>query len=189
MGSSTASETTINTSTDSSNTIVTTMTATDGDNTEDSMDMMEPVDYLNSDIFEAGNTSNAILQPVPLSPKTPPTAKQQTPPTAKLDETKFNFEIQNSPRQAGKSEIFTFDGGQNKDNLSTTERPRTVDRLMEEHVEGLKLDTRRRNSYKAAQQDFDKIEVVEDETTLKHGVDRRSYRKQLDGKSSPNLSR
>lgn len=53
MGSSTASETTINTSTDSSNTIVTTVTATDGENTEDSLDMQEPlVDFLiNTDSF------------------------------------------------------------------------------------------------------------------------------------------
>lgn len=53
MGSSTASETTINTSTDSSNTIVTTVTATDGEITEDSLDMQEPpVDFLiNTDSF------------------------------------------------------------------------------------------------------------------------------------------
>lgn len=63
MGSSTASETTINTSTDSSNTIVTTVTATDGEITEDSLDMQEPpVDFLiNTDNFADSPKVSTIL--------------------------------------------------------------------------------------------------------------------------------
>nr|CAH7738276.1 unnamed protein product [Callosobruchus chinensis] len=95
MGSSTASETTINTSTDSSNTIVTTVTATDGDLTEDSLDLTEHVeDILGQEnvLCEGVRSGNTILQPVPLSPKTPATAKQNTPPTAK-NECRFTFEL------------------------------------------------------------------------------------------------
>lgn len=162
MGSSTASETTINTSTDSSNTIVTTMTATDGDNTEDSLDMNDPPpDYLNSEnVLEHKHyQQNPILQPVPITPKTPLTAKQKTPPTAKEVEPKFVFEIQHSPKTRGrtKEEKFIYNVAQNENNCA--QDVKSVDRLMDEQIEALKSEARRRNSYKAAQNDFDKIEV------------------------------
>lgn len=192
MGSSTASETTINTSTDSSNTIVTTMTATDGDNTEDSLDMTEPVDYLNSEnILDNPNFSNQILQPLPISPKTPATARQQTPPTAK-NESRFNFEIQSSLDTTQESES----GDTPKGNITPTiitvndDRSdsgvegdgRTMQRLMEQQIEALKLDARRRNSYKAAQNDYDSIELMESEDSMKRGKKehRRSYRRKLE---------
>lgn len=62
MGSSSASETTINTSTDSSNTIVTTVTATDGDVTEDSLDLTDPMDFISADILDNSHMSNTVLQ-------------------------------------------------------------------------------------------------------------------------------
>lgn len=90
MGSSTASETTINTSTDSSNTIVTTVTATDGELTEGSLDTAEQMDYFSSENNTDGRYNN-ILQPVPASPKTPATAKPETQPTSK-NTMKFTFD-------------------------------------------------------------------------------------------------
>lgn len=157
MGSSTASETTINTSTESANTIVTTMTATDGDYTEDSFETSDaPPDYLSESMgSDSSVRQHQVLQPVPVTPKTPQTAKQQTPPTAKEIEPKFVFDVQNSPKTARaiKEEKFVFDAIKNEAEV------KTVDRLMDEQIEALKSDARRRNSYKAAQNDFDKIEV------------------------------
>lgn len=134
MGSSTASETTINTSTDSSNTIVTTMTATDGDNTEDSLDMNEQHDILNTDNFADNKLSSQILQPVPVTPKTPATARQQTPPTAK-EERKFVFDVVQTP-PVKKEGVFTFEN-------KKTEK--VQDKL---ETEDVKFEARRRNSYK-----------------------------------------
>lgn len=102
MGSSTASETTINTSTDSSNTIVTTVTATDGELTEGSLDTAEQMDYFSTENMVDGRT-NTVLQPIPASPMTPATARQATPPTCK-NVTKFTFdEIMESSFSKGKS--------------------------------------------------------------------------------------
>ncbi|XP_017769600.1 PREDICTED: uncharacterized protein LOC108557553 isoform X4 [Nicrophorus vespilloides] len=153
MGSSTASETTINTSTDSSNTIVTTMTATDGDMTEDSMDMNDPLDYLNSEhALEDHKGARAILQPT-AAPSTPPSAsKQRTPPTAKY-ESRFTYEV-NPPPSPSSSQSHRHRG------LENTSK---VDKLMEEQLTALKIEARRRNSYKIAQNDFDKIETIRDE--------------------------
>lgn len=148
MGSSTASETTINTSTDSSNTIVTTMTATDGDNTEDSLDITESLDIMSTENSLDGlRGSNQILEPITISPKTPSTAKRDT---------KFIFEADSTPKTAyfREEEKFVFDSAQNEQ--------RSVEALMEEQVEALKLEARRRNSYKAAQNNFDKIDVAFD---------------------------
>ncbi|XP_049816936.1 uncharacterized protein LOC109599248 isoform X2 [Aethina tumida] len=158
MGSSTASETTINTSTDSSNTIVTTMTATDGEITEDSLDVNDPIDYLNSDnIVEGGK----ILTPVPVTPKTPATAKQHTPPTVTTKENKFTFDVEMTPKPSDEH-MFDFEP---KKPMNAAEE-KSVDQLMDEQVEALKLDARRRNSYKAAQNDFDKIEVMNDDMKM-----------------------
>lgn len=105
MGSSTASETTINTSTDSSNTIVTTVTATDGELTEGSLDTGEQMDYFSSDNIADGRT-NTVLQPIPASPMTPATARQATPPTCK-SVTKFTFdEVMESSFSKGTSKEF-----------------------------------------------------------------------------------
>ncbi|XP_015837636.1 uncharacterized protein LOC664242 isoform X2 [Tribolium castaneum] len=168
MGSSTASETTINTSTDSSNTIVTTVTATDGDVTEDSLDHPEAVDYFNSENADG----NKILQPVPLSPKTPITAKQQTPPTAK-QETRFNFDVETPKAVLSKEENkFVFESQE-----PSNPQEKTVEKLMEEQIEALKMEARRRNSYKqAAQNDFEKMSV-DPPAEKPHPKDfRRSYR-------------
>ncbi|KAL1501918.1 hypothetical protein ABEB36_007150 [Hypothenemus hampei] len=89
MGSSTTSETTINTSTESSNTIVTTVTATDGETTEGSL---EQVDYISTENILDGRFGQQVLQPIPATPKTPPTARQNTPPTCKNETTKFTFD-------------------------------------------------------------------------------------------------
>ncbi|KAF2898099.1 hypothetical protein ILUMI_08074, partial [Ignelater luminosus] len=155
MGSSTASETTINTSTDSSNTMVTTMTATDGDNTEDSLDITESVDIMNSDnTLEGGRHYNQILQPTPMSPKTPTTAKHDS---------KFFFEAEATPKTAyfKNEEKFVFDTtAQNEVNCIPEEK--SVERLMEQQVEALRQEARRRNSYKAAQNDLDSIDVAFD---------------------------
>ncbi|XP_023310600.1 uncharacterized protein LOC108908860 [Anoplophora glabripennis] len=182
MGSSTASETTINTSTDSSNTIVTTVTATDGDITEDSLDVTEPIDYFSSENILDSKMSNPILQPVPLSPKTPATARQQTPPTAK-NETKFTFEVEsktwtkdeNTPKMVDTKFSFeqtvTYtnnahdDRGVERPSQKTSEM--TVDKLMEEQIEALKMEARRRNSYKQAAQTFDEIQVANDNDSPK----------------------
>lgn len=173
MGSSTASETTINTSTDSSNTIVTTVTATDGDVTEDSLDITEPVDYFNSDNTTDGNK---ILQPVPVSPKTPCTAKQQTPPTAK-QETKFNFDVETPKAVLSKEENkFVFETKETKNQGNPPEK-KSVDKLMEEQIEALKMEARRRNSYKAAaQNDYEKMSIDTPEEKPHPKDFRRSYR-------------
>lgn len=159
MGSSTTSETTINTSTDSANTIVTTMTATDGDNTEDSLDMHESLDYLNSDNV---NHHHQVLQPMQAgSPKTPPTALQQTPPTAKKQETKFTFEVEHQPVPSLVKEA-QIQIEINKGHSSNAKQ--MVDNLMDAQVEAMKIDARRRYSYRAAQnqEDLDRIDVVND---------------------------
>lgn len=204
MGSSTASETTINTSTDSSNTIVTTVTATDGDVTEDSLDVTEPLDYFSSENILDSKMSNPI-QPVPLSPKTPATARQQTPPTAK-NETKFTFEVEskawskdeNTPKAADSR--FTFEQTVTYEHTNSAHEDKgleryshkgtdknvemTVDKLMEEQIEALKMEARRRNSYKQAAQNFDEIQVAND--NVNHCMNspkehRRSFRrKQLE---------
>ncbi|XP_023012297.2 uncharacterized protein [Leptinotarsa decemlineata] len=171
MGSSTASETTINTSTDSSNTIVTTVTATDGDCTEDSLEYPEPLDlFCSENIQENPKMSNTILQPVPLSPKTPATAKQQTPPTAKY-ETKFTFEVNHSktsmPLEDFTPKVITKEDNRfiyENDNHEKSLEKKTVDKLMEEQLEAMKMEARRRNSYKQAAQNFDVIEVMKDES-------------------------
>lgn len=164
MGSSTASETTINTSTDSSNTIVTTVTATDGEATEDSLDMQETFDIFSCDNVVDNSDIPNPLQPVPVTPKTPSTARQQTPPTAK-NETKFTFEVHQAGRSVDEStpkvivheNRFVFENELAKQNVKSN-----VERLMEEQIEELKLEGRRRNSYKQAAQNFDDIDVIED---------------------------
>lgn len=187
MGSSTASETTINTSTDSSNTIVTTMTATDGDNTEDSLDLIEPLDSMsNTDHSSSGNNDPAFkqqnpLQPTPATPKTPPTAKQQTPSSvAKSKEsTRFLFDLQ---QQQSVDLPDPFDPPppptspekqqqqQKKHNFMNGKEERNVDVLMDEQIEALKMEAKRRNSYKAAQRDYDMAE-------LRSGRERKTYQK------------
>ncbi|XP_056638579.1 uncharacterized protein LOC130446379 [Diorhabda sublineata] len=184
MGSSTASETTINTSTDSSNTIVTTVTATDG--TDDSLDYPEPMDFFSSDSI-LDNSKTSILQPCPLSPKTPATAKQQTPPTAK-NQTMFTFEI-SEPKKGASMEDSTS-------KMTETDRikeTKTVDSLMREQIEALRIDARRRNSYKQAAQNLDEIEVMSDTcfNSSSPKEHRRNVKKNLDvekqrtGKNSP----
>lgn len=194
MGSSTTSETTINTSTDSANTIVTTMTATDGEATEDSLEMHEPVDYLTSDNLDG----HKILQPVPVTPKTPATAKPQTPPTAlgssgSKDAAKFTFDLPieehnkllkdlSTPKAVPLEQKFTFDTAKDKKDeeskVNGSKEVKTVEKLMEEQVEALKMEARRRNSYKAAQtMDFDKIEVVESRSPKEQ---RRSFRRKVE---------
>ncbi|KAF5282517.1 hypothetical protein FQA39_LY04924 [Lamprigera yunnana] len=149
MGSSTTSETTLNTSTDSSNTIVTTMTVTDGDNTEDSLDITEPLDILNTENHIEVNQNNEILQPTPMTPKTPNTAKQ---------ETKFSFDISfPSKMTISKPEKFVFN---TEAMAKVIVDHKNVDRLMEEQVEALRQDARRRNSYRAAQSNLDSIDVA-----------------------------
>lgn len=176
MGSSTASETTINTSTDSSNTIVTTMTATDGD-TEDSLDINEPLDYLNTDNITDCKTQ--ILQPIVLNQTPPQTAKQDTPATAmRVDANKFSFEVESPKKEAepiAKREPPKIEGN----NIT-----KDVDTLMNEQIEALRIDARRRNSYKAAQNDFDKIEIMPDDD-YKTQSRRSSYRSDNDVTSSP----
>lgn len=185
MGSSTASETTINTSTDSSNTIVTTVTATDGDITEDSLDLQETIDIFSSEnILDSSRMPNPILQPVPLSPKTPATARQQTPPTAK-NETRFTFEVNNlgksteeaTPKVMVNETKFTFEN-----NVYSKLTEKSVEKFMEEQVEALKIEARRRNSYKQAAQNFDQIEIMNEtfgsaSTPKEH---RKSFKKKLE---------
>lgn len=150
MGSSTASETTINTSTDSSNTMVTTMTATDGDNTEDSLDITESIDIMNTENFS--ESGKQILQPTTASPKTPITAKQNS---------KFVFDVDVMPI----ADFFSDD--KTSSTLTIKERcldtkQETIESLMEQQIEALKQDARRRNSYRAAQNNFDSIDVAYD---------------------------
>ncbi|CAG9834588.1 unnamed protein product [Diabrotica balteata] len=186
MGSSTASETTINTSTESSNTIVTTVTATDG--TDESLDYPEPIDLFSSENVLDSKMSNPILQPCPLSPKTPATAKQQTPPTAK-NQTMFTFEI-NEPRSStpvGDStpKVAVSETKFIDDHFKETEVKsgfKTVDSLMQEQIEALRIDARRRNSYKQAAQTLDEIEILSDSCFNKNSPKehRRSFKKKLD---------
>lgn len=180
MGSSTASETTINTSTDSSNTIVTTMTATDGDVTEDSLDMNETVcDILNSDnILDGGK----ILQPTPVTPKTPATAKERTPPTAK-EERKFVFDTVQTPK-AKDTQKFVFEQPQNE--INHLQEEKSVEKLMEQQIEALKQEARRRNSYRQAHNDLDKIEVMKDGQREQRRSLRRGEHGDKSGRSSPN---
>uniref|UniRef100_A0A6P7FH67 Uncharacterized protein LOC114330282 n=1 Tax=Diabrotica virgifera virgifera TaxID=50390 RepID=A0A6P7FH67_DIAVI len=186
MGSSTASETTINTSTESSNTIVTTVTATDG--TDESLDYPEPIDLFSSENVLDCKMSNPILQPCPLSPKTPATAKQQTPPTAK-NQTMFTFEVNeprsctpvgdSTPKVAVTETKFIDDHFKETDIKSDF---KTVDSLMQEQIEALRIDARRRNSYKQAAQTLDEIEILSDSCFTKNSPKehRRSFKKKLD---------
>lgn len=156
MGSSTTSETTINTSTDSSNTMVTTMTATDGDNTEDSLDMTESMDIMNAEMNEGGRNSLPLLQPMPMSPSTP-TAHNTA-------GSKFVFDMDTTPKTAyfrnkEKGDKFVFDSSQNEGS-AVGKDCKTVDALMEEQIEALKQEAKRRNSYKAAQHSLDNVSVV-----------------------------
>lgn len=130
------------------------MTATDGEVTEDSLEITDPVDYITSDNISDGNR---ILQPVPLSPKTPITARQQTPPTAK-HETKFNFDLDTPKAVLIKDENrFVFESPQIENPKRQEEK--SVEKLMEQQIEALKSDAKRRNSYKvAAQTDFEAVE-------------------------------
>lgn len=155
MGSSTASETTINTSTDSSNTMVTTMTATDGDNTEDSLDINDST-ATTSDLFNSSDSTtlddSKILQPVPVTPKTPATAKQITPPTVK-EERKFVFDLVEDKDQKGgvskkaatsaakreeRKFVFDLEDKQKQERL-TVNGEKSVDMLMEEQIEAMKV--------------------------------------------------
>lgn len=175
MGSSTASETTINTSTDSSNTMVTTMTATDGDNTEDSLDINDSTATTTTtiDIFNTADSTpmddSKILQPVPVTPKTPATAKQVTPPTVKEDrkfvfdleerkggkhgspvvgkeERKFVFDLeerkgtkQGSPAGGKDDRKLIFNGERRKMEHLTVNGEKSVEMLMEEQIEAMKV--------------------------------------------------
>ncbi|KAF7281957.1 hypothetical protein GWI33_003979 [Rhynchophorus ferrugineus] len=169
MGSSTASETTINTSTDSSNTIVTTVTATDGELTEGSLDNAEQIDYFSSEnIMDA--RCNSILQPIPVTPKTPATAKQQTPPTCK-HETKFTFDLGSSKDEGTPKAVvmkqetkFTFDNIPIPMEVEPLLPPeeKTVEKLMEEQLEQLQSDAKRRDSYKQAAQNCDHLDIESD---------------------------
>lgn len=174
MGSSTASETTINTSTDSSNTIVTTVTATDGD-TEDSLDINEPLDYLNTDNIIDCKTQ--ILQPIVLTQTPPQTRKQDTPApatVAKVETTKFSFEVE-SPKKEEQQPLVDISEKKEPPRIEETNVVKDVDTLMNEQIEALRVDARRRNSYKAAQNDFDKIEIVPDDDYISKSR-RSSYR-------------
>lgn len=190
MGSSTASETTINTSTDSSNTIVTTMTATDGEGTEDSLDLHETAcDMLHSDnILDGGRMGNPILQPTPVTPKTPATAKQYTPPNNGKEERKFVFDTVATPK--AKEGKFVFDHPHNEHNHIQDEK--SVEKLMEQQLEALKLEARRRNSYRNVQNELDKIEIVQDNKGSPQREQRRSVRRTSEhgdnrsGRASPN---
>ncbi|XP_031332558.1 uncharacterized protein LOC116162927 [Photinus pyralis] len=187
MGSSTTSETTLNTSTDSSNTIVTTMTVTDGDNTEDSLDITEPIDILNSEnSTDSTKTCSQILQPTPVSPKTPSTAKQ---------ETKFTFDVDSPPKTAYlKTEQFVFDVPVQQTPAS---KAKNVDELMQQQVDALRQEARRRNSYRAAQHNYNSIDIAyhnvlvhrrhsefdSQRSTPEHNAaakERRSYRRKID---------
>ncbi|CAG9813517.1 unnamed protein product [Phaedon cochleariae] len=183
MGSSTASENTINTSTDSSNTIVTTVTATDGEATEDSLDFPELDIFASENILDNSKMPNAILEPIPVSPKTPATAKQRTPPTGKRTDTKFTFEVHNSKNSMPMEELtpkrddrFIYDN-------DTYSQKSTVDSLMEEQIEALKLEARRRNSYRQAAQNLDVIEVMSEDRNgcqMSPKEHRRSFKKKLE---------
>lgn len=181
MGSSTASETTINTSTESSNTIVTTVTATDG--TDESLDYPEPMDLFTSDnVLENSRLTNPILQPAPLSPKTPATAKEQTPPTAK-NQMMFTFEISDSKNSDDMTPRLTLEESKfHFDTVVHRHEMKTVETLMQEQIEALRIDARRRNSYKQAAQNLDEIEVMSDScfnptSTREH---KKSFKKKLE---------
>lgn len=167
------------------------MTATDGEITEDSLDINDPIDYLNSEnILENDKLPKPVLQPVPVSPKTPSTAKQQTPPTAK-NETKFTFDLDpqkirddSTPKAVSKNEhLFTFEKHTGSEQTNRKYEEKSVEKLMDEQIEALKLEAKRRNSYRVtAQPDFDKIEVMVDvnERSQSPKEHRRSFRRKLD---------
>ncbi|XP_060516200.1 uncharacterized protein LOC132695749 isoform X2 [Cylas formicarius] len=171
MGSSTASETTINTSTDSSNTIVTTVTATDGEQTEGSLDAAEQIDFFSTDTML--DSKNAILQPLqvaPVSPKTPATAKAETPATTRMD-MRFTFDLESSKDDSTPKAVaisserrFNFDEvpvPMETEPIFEKKSDKSVDVLMEEQVEQMKQEARRRNSYKQAAQ-IDQMDIESD---------------------------
>lgn len=142
------------------------MTATDGD-TEDSLDINDPLDFLNTDNITECKTQ--VLQPIILNQTPPHTAKQETPATAiKQETTKFSFEVE-SPRKEEELEK------KEPPKIEENSFARDVDTLMHEQIEALRVDGRRRNSYKAAQNDFDKIEIMPDDD-FKSQSRRSSYR-------------
>ncbi|CAH1126643.1 unnamed protein product [Ceutorhynchus assimilis] len=159
MGSSTASETTLNTSTDSANTIVTTVTATDGELTEGSLDISEPIDIFSSEVVDCKN--NAVMQPLPATPKTPGTATQNTPLTTRR-EMKFTFDnLESSIGENTPKAVAIIHGG-NQFNFENAPIPmetelilppeeNPMEKFMDEQMKQLKMvEARRRNSYKQA---------------------------------------
>ncbi|XP_048517878.1 uncharacterized protein LOC109534899 isoform X2 [Dendroctonus ponderosae] len=177
MGSSTASEATINTSTDSSNTIVTTVTATDGELTEGSLDTAEQVDYFSSEnILDA--RSIAVLQPIPASPKTPATARQVTPPACR-NQTKFTFDdVESSKGEKTPKAIALIHSQQF--NFETAAIPmeteptppleeKTMEKLMDEHINKIKTDALRRNSHKQSTQNYEQLDIESDSKLYNRG--------------------
>ncbi|XP_025831617.1 uncharacterized protein LOC108734398 isoform X2 [Agrilus planipennis] len=160
MGSSTASETTINTSTDSSNTMITTMTATDGETTDchDSLEINDSFDILNLDNnqLEGGNAERGAhcIIPVTMSPKTPTTVKH---------ERQFTFDVMNvtatTPQTAccKKNDTFVFDTLLQNDEICMQEE-KSVEKLMEEH----KHEVKQPSEYKPVKNDAEMFRPLED---------------------------
>ncbi|XP_043803727.1 uncharacterized protein LOC122720807 isoform X1 [Apis laboriosa] len=81
MGSSTASETTINTSTDSANTMLTMVTTTDGEQPDDSFDLMDIPSEMSPSIAAASSMDVPLSEPIlsaPL-PSSPPIPSSSSP--------------------------------------------------------------------------------------------------------------
>lgn len=132
--------------------MVTTMTATtDGDNTEDSLDINDSIATTTTtiDIYNTADSTplddSKILQPVPVTPKTPATAKQATPPTVK-EERKFVFDLdekkgvkQATPKTAKEEKRFVFDSEGKREERLAVNGEKSVEMLMEEQIEALKV--------------------------------------------------
>lgn len=98
-----------------------------------------------------------ILQPVPVTPKTPATAKQNTPPTVTEDrkfvfdveerrgvgreERKFVFEVEerNTPTAHKEERKFVFDVEGKKMERLAVNGEKSVEMFMEEQIEAMKV--------------------------------------------------
>ncbi|XP_045463427.1 uncharacterized protein LOC123673051 isoform X2 [Harmonia axyridis] len=180
MGSSSASETTINTSTDSSNTLVTTITMTDGNNTEDSLDITDSLDNLTLE----NSILSSQMQPLTVPPNMMSTMCHFSSPSK--NEKLFNFGLQPLVDKAQDTEsINALKGNTSPDKLKILDvknyiRKANINILMGQQTEAWNLEAKRRNSYKAAQNDPDSIEmVVSKNNQSKDTKEKKSLRSKL----------
>ncbi|XP_034172538.2 uncharacterized protein LOC117600772 isoform X2 [Osmia lignaria lignaria] len=132
MGSSTASETTINTSTDSANTMLTMVTTTDGEQPDDSFDLMDIPSEM-SPPAPSSTVSTTELEPIPPPPPLPPPPPPPPQPPSSLPieySTDDEKELEESVGSASNGATFKSD----TDNARLDVRASSIANLLDETV-------------------------------------------------------